>query len=67
MSIVEKLKSADPRTIICCLLGTAYVIVAVLAVCQGYVREVLASVTTFISVIVGYYFGSKTIETWEEE
>ena len=62
MSLKEQLMKLDGRTVIAILFTVAYLIVSVIAILKGYTKEVLSQYVTFIGLIVGYYFGSKTLE-----
>ena len=61
-SIKDALARAEGRTIVAIILSATYAIVAIIAALRGYVREVLSVTATFISVILGFYFGVKSRE-----
>jgi len=67
MSLSEKLLQLDGRTIIAIIFSITFLIISVYACYKGYIKEVLSMLGTFIGMILGYYYGSKTIERWEEE
>lgn len=62
VSLRNLLENLDGRTVIAILFTISFMIISIIAILKGYIKEILSMYTSFLGLILGYYFGAKTRE-----
>jgi len=66
VSLRNLIASLDGRTVIAILFTVSFMIISIIAILKGYIKEILSMYTSFLGLILGYYFGAKTREVRRE-